>query len=69
LDRTRSISEALLRRYPDKFTADYETNKKILEEIAVIPSKQLRNHVAGYISKVLKGEEDSKEEPEEPKAE
>ena len=69
MDRTRSLSEALLKRYPDKFTTDYELNKKALGELAVIPSKQLRNHIAGYISKILKGSESPKEQPEEPKAE
>lgn len=69
MDRKRSLSEAILKRYPDKFTPDYEQNKKILEELAIIPSKQLRNNIAGYISKVLKASESPEEESQEPKAE
>ncbi len=54
MDRTRRISELILERYPDAFGSDYAKNKKALEELTVIPSKQLRNHVAGYIAKTLK---------------
>jgi len=54
LDKTRRLSELILQRYPDAFGSDYEKNKKKLQELAVIPSKQLRNHVAGYITKTLR---------------
>ena len=54
MDKTRSISEQILRRYPQSFSSDFENNKKVLEELAVISSKQLRNHVAGYLAKALK---------------
>ena len=66
MDKTRSLSQSILKRYPDKFTSDYEQNKKALDEIALIPSKQMRNRIAGYISKSLKVEEEP-EEPEAPK--
>ena len=69
LDKTRSLSEMILKRYPTAFSGDYEKNKEVLAELAIIPSKQLRNHIAGYISKALKPTEETQEEPEEPKAE
>jgi small subunit ribosomal protein S17e len=56
LDRTRRLSELILQRHPEAFSSDYEKNKKALFELAVIPSKQLRNHIAGYITKSLKEE-------------
>ncbi len=56
MDRTRRISELILERHPEAFSSDYEKNKKALLELAAIPSKQLRNHVAGYIAKSLKVE-------------
>lgn len=59
-----------LQRYPDSFSSDYEKNKKALSDLAVIPSKQLRNHVAGYIAKSVKATEAQEEEQsEEVKAE
>jgi len=51
LDRTRRLSEEVMRRHPEAFGADFEENKKALEELALIPSKQLRNRIAGYIAK------------------
>lgn len=60
MDRTRRLSEMILSRHPEAFGTDYDKNKKALEELAVIPSKQLRNRIAGSIAKMLK--EDSVEE-------
>lgn len=51
-----------MERHPEAFGADFEQNKKALEDLALIPSKQLRNRIAGYIAKSLK--EDSTEEGE-----
>lgn len=60
----------MMERHPESFGPDFEQNKKALEELALIPSKQLRNRIAGYIAKSHK--EDSAEEEqatvEEPKA-
>ncbi|RZC71103.1 hypothetical protein C5167_034285 [Papaver somniferum] len=35
-------------------TLDFNTNKKILEEVAIIPSKRLRNKVAGFSTHLMK---------------
>ena len=56
MDRTRRLSEMILERHPEAFSGDYEKNKTALRELALIPSKQLRNHIAGYITKSLKPE-------------
>jgi len=61
LDRTRRLSEEILQRHPEAFGPDFEANKKALEELAIIPSKQLRNRIAGYITKT-KETEDSEEQ-------
>ena len=41
-----------MQRHPEAFGSDFEENKKALEQLALIPSKQLRNRIAGYITKV-----------------
>ncbi len=64
MDRTRRLSEEITQKHPDVFGPDFEANKKALEELALIPSKQLRNRIAGYITKSHKV--DSVEEPEAP---
>jgi small subunit ribosomal protein S17e len=69
LDRTRRLSEMLVQRYPGSFGTDYEENKKKLDEVALVTSKQLRNHIAGYITRSLRAEETEETSAEEPKAE
>ena len=64
MDRTRKISEQMLQKHPEAFSTDYEKNKKALDELAQIPSKHLRNHIAGYIAKSLKEDVVKEEEPE-----
>lgn len=64
MDRTRRVSEELLQRHPEAFGADFEQNKKALEELALIPSKQLRNRIAGYITKSNKADSSEDEQPQ-----
>ena len=52
-ERIKRIARELLSLYPDKFTKDFEYNKRVLEKIADIPSRKLRNRVAGYITSVI----------------
>jgi len=50
--RTGSVSRIaarLIKDYPDRFTNNYDENKKLLDELIYFPSKVLRNKVAGYI--------------------
>jgi small subunit ribosomal protein S17e len=64
LDRIRRFSEELLKRYPDRFSADYDKNKQALNELTVIQSKMLRNQIAGYLAKMLSRTEESEETEE-----
>ncbi|MEZ0320248.1 MAG: 30S ribosomal protein S17e [Pyrobaculum sp.] len=50
----KSLGEKLLETYPDKFTESFEENKKAVAELADIPSKTVRNRVAGYITRLIK---------------
>jgi small subunit ribosomal protein S17e len=54
MDRVKRISTELLEKYPDRFSIDFDQNKKIIKEIAVIRSKILRNKIAGYITSYLR---------------
>jgi len=40
--------------YPDSFSTDFKENKEKLIEISSIPSKKLRNQIAGYITRIIK---------------
>merc|ERR1712054_511838 len=41
-------------KYYTKLGYDFQTNKRICDEIAVIPSKKLRNKIAGFITHLMK---------------
>tara|TARA_Y100000034_G_C6796111_1_gene356829 strand:- start:368 stop:568 length:201 start_codon:yes stop_codon:yes gene_type:complete len=41
-------------KYKDKFSVDFDNNKKSLDEVATINSKKLRNIIAGYIVGLVK---------------
>jgi small subunit ribosomal protein S17e len=54
MDRIKRISTELLERYPDKFGIDFDENKKLIKEIAIVRSKILRNKIAGYMTSRLR---------------
>jgi len=51
--KVKRIAKELLRRHPDKFTADFEENKKLVASLVSTPSKSLRNTIAGYITSLV----------------
>jgi small subunit ribosomal protein S17e len=53
LNRVKKLSTEVLNRYPDKFNVDFQQNKKIIDEIAKVKSKELRNQIAGYIASYI----------------
>jgi len=64
LDRVRRLSLLLLEKHGNIFTTDFEKNKEILSQIVVIRSKELRNEIAGYITRLMKADQ-RKAKPEE----
>ena len=52
-EKVKRIAKELLRRYPDKFTADFEENKKLVASLVSTPSKSLRNTITGYITSLV----------------
>jgi small subunit ribosomal protein S17e len=53
MNRVRKISEELLEKYPNKFSGEFDANKKSILELAKITSKELRNQIAGSITSKL----------------
>lgn len=53
MNRVKRLSTELLNRYPDKFNVDFQQNKKKIDEIAKVRSKELRNQIAGYIASYI----------------
>jgi len=55
--RTKTIKKAakvLIEKYYSKLTSDFHVNKKLLSDVAVIPTKKLRNKVAGFATHLMK---------------
>jgi small subunit ribosomal protein S17e len=50
--RTKTVKKAsrvIIEKYYTSLTHDFHTNKRLCDEVAVIPSKRMRNQIAGYV--------------------
>lgn len=51
--KTKRIVKLLLDKHSDRFSSDFEENKKVIDEVTTIVSKPLRNRIAGHITKLF----------------
>ena len=51
-DTVKRMSRELLKRFPDRFTGDFESDKQVVNDLVTTPSKRLRNRIAGYITRL-----------------
>merc|ERR1711913_207596 len=55
--RTKTVKKAaklIIEKYYTRLTLDFHVNERICEEIAIIPSKPLRNKIAGFVTHLMK---------------
>ncbi|KAF1741204.1 hypothetical protein MXB_3568 [Myxobolus squamalis] len=55
--RTKTVKRAakeMIEKHFSKLTHDFHTNKRICQSIAVIPSKRLRNKIAGFVTHLMR---------------
>ncbi len=52
----KNLGREIYEKYRDRFTTDFEKNKQIIKEILALPSKRLRNILAGYVTSLKKME-------------
>merc|ERR1712151_796977 len=55
--RTKTVKRAarqLIENYYTKMTSDFHLNKKILSDVASIPTKRLRNKIAGFATHLMR---------------
>ena len=51
-ESVKNLAKDLMNKHHDKFTTDFDTNKRLVEELAIGSTKTIRNKVAGYISRL-----------------
>ncbi|PPR05777.1 hypothetical protein CVT24_006840 [Panaeolus cyanescens] len=51
---TKRASRVLIEKYYPRLTLDFHTNKRIVDEVAVVPSKRLRNKISGFTTHLMK---------------
>ncbi len=49
----KNLARDMIEEHGDRFTTDFDKNKKIVDEVRKINSKYIRNVVAGYITKEM----------------
>ncbi|MEM2876302.1 MAG: 30S ribosomal protein S17e, partial [Candidatus Bathyarchaeia archaeon] len=55
-ERIKRISRELMSLYRDKFTEDFEYNKRLVETLTNVSSVRVRNRIAGYITRLMSQE-------------
>ncbi|MFW9810025.1 MAG: 30S ribosomal protein S17e [Candidatus Thorarchaeota archaeon] len=50
----KNAAKNLLALYPDTFTDDFETNKRLVEQLTDVKTKTVRNRIAGYLVRLIK---------------
>ncbi|EPX72054.1 40S ribosomal protein S17 [Schizosaccharomyces octosporus yFS286] len=51
---TKRASRVVIEKYYPRLTLDFQTNKRIVDEVAIIASKRLRNKIAGYTTHLMR---------------
>jgi len=54
--RTKTVKKAaklIIEKYYPRLTNDFQTNKRLVGEIALIPTKRLRNKIAGFTTHLM----------------
>lgn len=55
--RTKTVKRSarlIVERYYGKLTMDFHTNKRIVDEVSVTPSKRMRNKIAGFLTHLMR---------------
>ena len=52
-EHVKRMARELVERFPDKFTRDFENNKKLVDALTNISSTKLRNRIAGYTTRLI----------------
>jgi len=48
----KKLARELLQVNPQRFSTDYEENKKVVDELVNAKTKRVRNRIAGYVTRL-----------------
>jgi len=51
-DTVKRTSRELLKRFPERFTGEFESDKQAVNDLVITQSKRLRNRIAGYVTRL-----------------
>ena len=53
----KRVAIELVRSHPDKFTEDFDHNKRVVAELTDVDSITMRNRIAGYVTRFREQEQ------------
>jgi small subunit ribosomal protein S17e len=51
-DTVKRTSRELIKRFPERFTGEFESDKQAVNDLVTTQSKRLRNRIAGYVTRL-----------------
>jgi small subunit ribosomal protein S17e len=54
-EQIKRVAKELIRRFPDKFSNDFENNKHMVATLTQGTTTKVRNQIAGYITRFFGG--------------
>ncbi len=51
-ETVKRVSREVLRRFPEHFAGNWESDKQAVSELVATQSKRLRNRIAGYVTRL-----------------
>lgn len=52
-EQIKHLSKELLTRFPDKFTTNFDDNKRMVDQLTQGTTTRVRNQTAGYITRTV----------------
>lgn len=53
----KRITLNLVKNHREEFKKDFTANKEVVERLADVPSKKIKNIISGYVTRLVKEEE------------
>jgi small subunit ribosomal protein S17e len=54
----KRVALRLVKEYRSQMRDNFEDNKKIVDELADVPSHKIRNVIAGYVTRIIKNKQE-----------